>query len=672
MNIKFEYLEIGALTPYEKNTRKHGDSDVSEIVKSIKKYGFSDPIGVWGEENIIVEGHGRLLAAKKLGMTEVPVIRLDHLTDKERREYAIAHNATAELSVWDSDLLKEELDELDLSDFKFDFGDINVSNEKPLTEVEVPGMPDEPKSSRGQVWQLGKHRLMCGDSTLAQDVEKLMGGELADCMVTDPPYNVNYEGGTEEKLKIENDDMDSESFQEFLFMAFINANASLKPGASFYVWYASREVVNFSIALARAELDVRQELIWNKNSLVLGRSDYQWKHEPCQPAGTMVWTPKGKKPIEELKDGDRVISFDTMSSNVKGYRDGFEIKTAKRQYDGLLYGIGVDGKRTWATDNHEFSVRFNPETAESWSTYLMVNKKGWWRVGATRTYDARGFGLKHRFDQEGAIAAWIVDTFESQADAQMGEQFLACKYGIPYTHWNVKRGQRSNYNTRTEKQIDWLYAQLSIEEMRRNAERLLSDYGRSIKYPLVSANVKADRFSRRVTAKINACNIIPGLMMIPIPKEHYDGANTFKWAVIDSVDKKEHHGLVYSLSVDKYHHYIADGIVTHNCLYGWKPGAAHYFCDNRALTTVMDFDKPKKNKEHPTMKPIELIGFQIGNSTRSGEVVLDLFGGSGSTLIACEQLGRSCRMMEYDPRYVDVIIERWENSTGQKAVLVEE
>ena len=218
--------------------------------------------------------------------------------------------------------------------------------------------------------------------------EKLMNGEEADLLVTDPPYNVNYEGGTDEKLTIENDNMDSESFQEFLFSAFTNANEHMRPGAGFYVWYASREVVNFVTALARAELEVRQELIWNKNSLVLGRQDYQWKHEPC--------------------------------------------------------------------------------------------------------------------------------------------------------------------------------------------------------------------------------------------------------------------------------------------LYGWKGGAGHFFIDDRSLTTVLDFNKPTVNREHPTMKPLDLIGFQVRNSTKQGEKVLDLFGGSGSTLIACEQLGRKCYTMEFDPRYVDVIIERWENHTGKKAVLLDD
>ena len=402
----------------------------------------------------------------------------------------------------------------------------------------------------------------------------------------------------------------------------------------------------------------------------MGRQDYQWIHEPCQPAGTMVWTPTGETPIEKLVDGDRVISFDPGSGCVKGYKEGLEIQTAQREYKGTLYGIRVGDKQTWATDNHEFSVRFNANTADKWSTYLMRNDKGWWRVGVTRTYDARGFGLKHRVDQEHATEAWIIETFETQADAQMGEQLLACKYCIPYTHWEINRGMIKKETQRSEKQVEWIYGQISLEDLQKNAEQLLADYGRSIKYPLVSRETKADKFSRRVTAKINACNILPGLMMVPVPKKKYEGNSTFEYKVIDAVDRKEHDGLVYSLAVDKYHHYVADGIVTHNCLYGWKNGASHLWASDRKQTTVIEYDKPTKNDMHPTMKPVGLCAYLLCNNTHAGDKVLDLFGGSGSTLIACEQTKRKCYTCELDTRFADVIIQRWENLTGREAVLL--
>ena len=237
MELKIEYLPVGELKAYDRNTRKHQEKDVTEIAKSIEKYGFSDPIGVWGEKNIIVEDHGRLLAARKLGIETVPVIHLDHLTDEERREYAIMHNRTAELSGWDFEMLAKEMEDLDLSEFDLDIAGFDMEDNdfdtQELEEVEAPEPPAEPTAKPGQIYQLGRHRLMCGDSTNPKDVERLMDGEMADALITDPPYNVNYEGGTDEKLKIENDNMDAESFQEFLFKAFKNANDSLKPGGVF-------------------------------------------------------------------------------------------------------------------------------------------------------------------------------------------------------------------------------------------------------------------------------------------------------------------------------------------------------------------------------------------------------------------------------------------------------
>ena len=157
MELKIEYLPIKALKPYEKNTRKHQKKDVDNIAKSIEKFGMNDPIGIW-KDNIIVEGHGRLLACKQLGMTDVPCVRLDHLTDEQRREYAIAHNATAELSEWDFDILPDELSELDLSDFDFDFGIDDEAEETEIVEDEAPEVDDdaEPITKLGDIWQLGR------------------------------------------------------------------------------------------------------------------------------------------------------------------------------------------------------------------------------------------------------------------------------------------------------------------------------------------------------------------------------------------------------------------------------------------------------------------------------------------------------------------------------------
>lgn len=198
--LRIEYIELSKLTPYKNNTRKHEERDINIIAESIKTYGFNDALGIWGERNIIVEGHGRYYAAKKLGMQSVPCVRLDHLTDQERKEYAIAHNRTAEMSAWDFELLQNEYadidtDRLNLGDgFLFEFESTEdkdtdiIEDEPPEVNEDVP-----PICSRGDIWRLGEHRLMCGDSTSAADVGRLLDGATANMLFTDPPYGIEYQ-----------------------------------------------------------------------------------------------------------------------------------------------------------------------------------------------------------------------------------------------------------------------------------------------------------------------------------------------------------------------------------------------------------------------------------------------------------------------------------------------
>lgn len=429
MDLKIEMIPIDALAPYEHNTRAHGEDDVAQIALSIQRYGFNDPIGVWSDRNIIVEGHGRLMAARSLGMTTVPCVRLDHLTDEQRREYGIMHNKTAELSEWDFDELEHELAELDLSDFGLSFSaeealeDTEEALLEAVREDDVPEPPNNdpekgpikpPTSKQGQIWQLGEHRLMCGDSTEDADVRALMDGQVADLVITDPPYNVAIENA--QGMTIQNDAMETEAFFEFLRAAFAQIARNLKPGGAFYVWHASRTASIFEAALGENNLEPRQQIIWVKNSLVLGRQDYQWRHEPC-------W-----------------------------------------------YG---------------------------------------WRDGAA--------------------------------------------------HWFTP--------DRT---------QTTIQE---------------------------------------------------------DLADFTKWSKAELVDFCE------------------------QLIHG----------DDAVPTTTIYEAKPLKDEAHPTMKPVRLIARTMRNSSRKGEAVLDLFGGSGTTMIAAEQLGRRAYLMEIDPRYCDVIIERWEKFTGKKA-----
>lgn len=377
-------IKLSGLKPYERNPRNNKEA-VDYVANSIREFGFKNPIIV-DKNNVIVAGHTRYLACKKLGIKEVPCVIADDLTDEQIKAFRLADNKVAEIATWDLDLLDEELNDLlnfDMSDFGFDVG-LEELEEAQEDEFDIDELPEEPKAKLGDIYQLGNHRLMCGDSTDEKDVNKLVGEATIDLLITDPPYNVDYTGKTEDALKIENDKMENDAFHEFLVNAFTNAYNVIKGGGCFYCWYASKEVVNFHTSLEESGFTVKQELIWNKNSMVMGRQDYQWKHEPC--------------------------------------------------------------------------------------------------------------------------------------------------------------------------------------------------------------------------------------------------------------------------------------------LYGWKETDPHVWYGDRKQTTVIDWNRPTKSDLHPTMKPIGLFDYQIRNSTKQGENVLDLFGGSGTTIMACEQNDRHAYVMEYDPKYVDVIISRWEQFTGKKAI----
>lgn len=382
-----EIVKVGidTIEEYEKNAKLHPKEQIEQIKKSIKEFGNNDPIAI-DENNIIIEGHGRYKALKELGYKEVEVIKLTHLTEEQKKAYILAHNKLTMNTDFDIDLLNDELADIidiDMSDFGFEMSFDDEEDE--VVEDEFDDTPpEEPTAKLGDIYQLGRHRLMCGDSTSVEDVEKLMDGMQADMLLTDPPYNVAYEGKTKDALTIQNDSMDNDSFRQFLRMAFFAADNVMKPGAVFYIWHADSEGYNFRGACFDIGWTVRQCLIWNKNTMVLGRQDYHWKHEPC--------------------------------------------------------------------------------------------------------------------------------------------------------------------------------------------------------------------------------------------------------------------------------------------LYGWKEGAGHLWASDRKQTTIIDFDKPQRNGEHPTMKPVGLFDYQILNNTKGGDIVLDLFGGSGTTIMACEQNGRNGYLMELDPRYVDVIIRRWEEFTGETAV----
>lgn len=319
-----EYHDPRELKPYEGNARHHETVDIDAIRESIRQFGFNDPIGIWSDENLIVEGHGRQLAAIEEGMTEVPCIRLDHMTDEQRRAYALAHNKTAELSEWDFKVLDLELagiGEIDMSVFGFDIGSQEEITEDDYEVV----LPDEPKAKRGDIYQLGRHRLMCGDSTILADVDKLLDGKEADLVVTDPPYNMGYHGAgrtkDRENKRILNDNLPSSKFQEFLQNVFDNYYAVMKDGASIYVFYKELGEGVFLHCLDNAGLVFKQVLAWVKNQPVLGGAKYQHMYEPCLfgcKKSIKVWNGKRKQKSviegvdfmtpEELKEAVRNLT----------------------------------------------------------------------------------------------------------------------------------------------------------------------------------------------------------------------------------------------------------------------------------------------------------------------------------------------------------------------------
>lgn len=273
-------MNLAEIKPYDNNPRINDDA-IDAVAKSIQEFGFKNPI-IIDKDNVIVCGHTRRLAAMKLGLKEVPCIKADDLTEDQIRAFRVADNKTSELSTWDLDKLKIELGEIELDMSDFGFEDL-LDKMKELPEDDEfdadTELEKEAFVQKGDVWQLGRHKLMCGDTT-SDDVLVLMEGKYADLCVTDAPYNVDYEGGT--GMKIQNDHMASDEFKRFLTKAFINISNSLKPGACYYEFFATREHVNFENSLRENGLEPRQELIWSKNGqFTLGRQDYQWDFEPC-------------------------------------------------------------------------------------------------------------------------------------------------------------------------------------------------------------------------------------------------------------------------------------------------------------------------------------------------------------------------------------------------------
>jgi DNA modification methylase len=316
--LKIISVPLSDIKPFAKNAKLHPKEQVTQIVASIKEYGFNDPIAI-SEDNEIIEGHGRLLAVKELGYTEIPCIRLSHLTEAQRRAYILAHNKLTMNSGFDTDLLLGELaflkdntedisaigfsgDELDklFGEDKKDVKDDDFDVDKAVSEP--------PFALTGDLWYLKNHRLLIGDSTKPEDVSRLMNGKKANLLLTDFPYNVNYEG---KAGKIQNDNMSPEKFYDFLLTVFKNIETALDDEASAYVFHSDTNGESFRRAFREAGFKLSGVCQWVKPSLVLGRSPYQWQNEPC----LFGWKAKGKHKWYAGRSETTIWNFDKTKKN---------------------------------------------------------------------------------------------------------------------------------------------------------------------------------------------------------------------------------------------------------------------------------------------------------------------------------------------------------------------
>ena len=287
---RIENWLIEKLIPYARNPRTHSDAQIAQIAASIAEFGFNNPILVDTKAGIIA-GHGRLLAARKLQLKEVPVIVLDHLTETQKRAYILADNQLALNAGWDEQLLRSELAALQDEDFSLELIGLyddelarllaaQDAAEGLTDEDAVPDLPENPVSAVGDLWILGSHKLLVGDATIDPEVTRLMANDAADLIFTDPPYNVDYEGYTEDRLKIKGDRMSDAEFKQFLEAAFQSCRTAAKPGASLYVCHSSSWQREFQNALESAGFEVRCQIIWAKNTFAWGFGRYKFQHEP--------------------------------------------------------------------------------------------------------------------------------------------------------------------------------------------------------------------------------------------------------------------------------------------------------------------------------------------------------------------------------------------------------
>ena len=313
----FEKVDIAKLVPYARNSRTHSKEQVLQLRASLREFGFLNPCLIDKDFNVIA-GHGRIMAAKEEGIKEIPCIFIEHLTEAQKRAYIIADNKLAMNAGWDDEMLSIELSDLQGADFDLDLLGFDASEIDKLLNGDSDAQEDDfdvdaelektTFSKTGDLWLLGNHRLVCGDSTKQETYDVLMDGKLANLTVTDPPYNVNYEGNAG---KIKNDNMANEAFYTFLYDTFSCMEKAMADDASIYVFHADTEGLNFRRAFVEAGFYLSGTCIWKKQSLVLGRSPYQWQHEPV----LYGWKKKGKHQWYTGRKESTIWEFDKPKKN---------------------------------------------------------------------------------------------------------------------------------------------------------------------------------------------------------------------------------------------------------------------------------------------------------------------------------------------------------------------
>ena len=344
--MQIKTVKLSEVKTNPNNPRIIKDDKFSKLVKSIQEFPKMLEIRpiVVNADMIVLGGNMRLKACKEAGLKEVPIIFADDLTEDEQREFIIKDNVG--FGEWDWDMIANEWDEVQLQEWGLDIPEFINREELEVEEDDFDPTPAEASDTvLGDIYEIGDHRLICGDSTQTDTFEKLMQGELADMVVTDPPYNVAYEGGTKDKLTIINDSMSNDDFYNFLYDFYTALTTAVKKGGAIYVWHASSEIVNFGKALVDSGWLLKQQLIWVKSSMVMGRQDYQWKHEPC----LYGWLDGGSHKWYGDRKQTTVIEFEKPSRNAEHPTMkpiglfGYQIENSSKVDDIVIDAFGGSG-----------------------------------------------------------------------------------------------------------------------------------------------------------------------------------------------------------------------------------------------------------------------------------------------------------------------------------------